>query len=76
MKTRIQIVVGLASLVLAAVLYGIGAIRYDLAVGTADVRIFPAGFFALLGGILLVRSLLYGERRLMSRRSVDRASAD
>ena len=47
------LVPGFSSLVVAALLYAVGYSNYNYVVGSVQVLIFPAAFFALLGLLLL-----------------------
>lgn len=48
---------GLASLVLAVIIYLVDLTRFSYFVGSTSVRIYPAAFFALLGLVLIFRAV-------------------
>lgn len=48
---------GLASLVLAFIIYLVDLTRFSFFAGSTSVRIYPAAFFALLGLVLIFRAV-------------------
>ena len=50
---RNLLISGLASLVLAAVIYLVDLTKISFFAGATSVRIYPAAFFALLGLVLI-----------------------
>ena len=55
MKT--QLLTGVGSLVIAAVLLLLGLVKVTYPIWSGTLSAYPAGFFALLGVVLISRSL-------------------
>ena len=53
-----QFIAGIVSLALAAILFLINMNKYAFLAGRTSVIIYPAGFLALVSGILILKSLL------------------